>query len=398
MTDIRKRNGSKGVTYQVRFASKSVKSGYAYKTFDTLKEARYYAQTELPKHTSARHDTIKSVEHAVQRWLDTCEHEGRQGKDPISKSTFVNYKYRADIMRKYSWEKELHELEAPDIVAFRSWLLKNYSRDVAQKVLSAFHSALLEMVTQGILSTDPASNIAIQQSRYKEPVRIPSVEEMQTILRAADDLANDKNYWIARAWKRYRPMIYLAADTGMRPQEYLVMPIAGVLQNGVRITQALDGSNEIGPPKSRAGRRFIPVGLDTLKMVMDYQEKHDGPNSSKLLFPGEKGHHQTYNNFLRRGWYKLMEKAGMMVEKEVKGKKVTEALYTPYSLRHFFASMLISQNKDIKTIQEWMGHQDAAMTLNVYGHLIRLKNAEQNTEPTGILSGILQKPVEHGKN
>ena len=61
-------------------------------------------------------------------------------------------------------------------------------------------------------------------------------------------------------------------------------------------------------------------------------------------------------------------------------------MYTPYSLRHFFASVLIAQNKDLKTIQEWMGHEDAAMTLNVYGHLIRLKQSTNAAEPAGILS------------
>jgi hypothetical protein len=36
-----------------------------------------------------------------------------------------------------------------------------------------------------------------------------------------------------------------------------------------------------------------------------------------------------------------------------------------------------------------MGHEDAAMTLNVYGHLLRLKQAEEIPEPTGILSSVL---------
>ena len=35
MTDIRKRKGAKGITYQVRYPSKATKSGYAYKTFLT---------------------------------------------------------------------------------------------------------------------------------------------------------------------------------------------------------------------------------------------------------------------------------------------------------------------------------------------------------------------------
>jgi len=67
-------------------------------------------------------------------------------------------------MRAYDWDKELHELEAPDIGAFRSWLLKNYSRDQAKKVLSSFHSALLEMAAQGILAVDPAQ-VSLSRNR-----------------------------------------------------------------------------------------------------------------------------------------------------------------------------------------------------------------------------------------
>jgi integrase len=389
MTDIRKRSGTKGTTYQVRYPSKGTRTGYAYRTFTTLKEARYFAQHDLPKLRACKSPEIRSVDQAIQKWLDTCAYEGRQGKDPVSPATVEVYEYRAEIMRLYAWDKELHELESPDIVAFRSWLLKEYSRDQAKKVLSSFHSALLEMVTQGVLAVDPAANLSIQQSRYQEPVSIPSVAEVQAILRAADQLANDKNYWIARAWERYRPMIYLAADSGMRPQEYLVVPIADLLAQGVRVTQALDRSNKIGPPKSRAGRRYIPVGIETIKMAKAYSDRQDDLNPAKLLFPGEHGQHQRYNNYLRRGWHTLMEKAGLIQESEVDGKPVLEMMYTPYSLRHFFASMLIAQNKDLKTIQERMGHEDAAMTLNVYGHLIRLKKAEEISEPTGILSSVL---------
>jgi integrase len=66
---------------------------------------------------------------------------------------------------------------------------------------------------------------------------------------------------------------------------------------------------------------------------------------------------------------------------------VLKPIYTPYSLRHFAASMMIAQNVDLKTIQQRMGHQDAALTLNVYGHLIRHKQAEVSAAG-GILSHI----------
>ena len=109
---------------------------------------------------------------------------------------------------------------------------------------------------------------------------------MGTILTTCDRLANSKNQTIAKAWERYRAMIYLAADSGMRPQEYIALPIPGLLQNGVRVIQAVDRSNRIGPPKTQAGRRFIPVGADTLDMVRRYAQKH---GQGDLVFPSRDG-------------------------------------------------------------------------------------------------------------
>jgi len=73
------------------------------------------------------------------------------------------------------------------------------------------------------------------------------------------------------------------------------------------------------------------------------------------------------------------------------GEPVMTTRYAPYSLRHFFASVLIANNTDLKTIQTYMGHEDAAMTLNVYGHLIRSKRAEEEAAPIGIVSQFLSR-------
>ena len=354
-----------------------------------MKEARAFLDEGLPKSRHISQSENISVGDAVDRWLSICKHEGREGKDPVSPATVVNYEYRAKIIKAYGWTKGIRALEGPDAVAFRSWLLKNYSRDVAKKALSSFHSVMLEMGTQGLLKTDPVAGVTIQRSRYDAPVEIPSVEEMQKILRTADHLATHKNYWIREGWKRYRPMVYLAADTGMRPQEYLALLDNNLLEKGVQISQALDSSNKIGPPKTRAGRRYIPIGGETLKLVRAYQAGKGGAKAGALLFPNENGGHQRYNNYLRRCWHKLMEYASMMDKREVEGRETIEPRYTPYSLRHFYASMLINQNRDLKTIQERMGHADVKMTLEVYGHLIRQKHAEERAEEPGILELVL---------
>ena len=325
-----------------------------------------------------------------------CEHEGRDGRDPVSPATLAVYKACASIMRAYTWEPQLHELQSTDLVAFRSWLLKEYTRDQAKRALSCFHSMLIEMVTQGVLTTDPAARVTIQRSRYQEPVEIPSIAEVKSILAAADRLADHKYKYISQPWQRYRAMIYLASDSGLRPQEYLALPTADLLERGVRVTQAVSRSNRIEVPKSPAARRYLPVSTDVLGMTRHYIDRHEGPNLAGLVYPGEHGGHQQYGHFSKRCWRTLMTEAGLVQEKEIDGEKRLENLYTPYSLRHFYASMLIADNKDLKTIQERLGHVDAAMTLNVYGHLIKERQAKAREEDGGILGRILSKDASCG--
>ena len=378
MADVRKRVGKKGTTYQVRYPSKAAKSGYAFKSFDTLKEARAFREDSRARQHIAPHSSgVRTVEHAIDKWLEICEKEGRDGRDAVSQATLEQYKYRSRIMKAYSWVTAPAELTEPNIIEFRSWLLRNYSRDAAQKVLSSFHSVLIEMNKRGLIAEDPALNVTVEiDSRYSEPVKIPTIEEFQEILRAADRLANSKKYEIAKAWERYRPMIYLAADSGMRPQEYLVLPESGLQDGGVRIVQALDRSNRIGPPKTKAGRRYIPVSSASLDMVSHYAKKY---GKDGLVFPTRRdGGYQRYNNFLRRGWHTLMDEAGFATEVMENGSPVINRKFTPYSLRHFFASMLIEQNKSLKYVQTVMGHEDIKMTFDVYGHIIQEREAKRS--------------------
>lgn len=385
MSDIRKRVGKKGTTYQVRYPSKNVKSGYAYATFETRKEAQAFIESgKAREEGSSRPSVSITVDQAIDRWLEICEKEGREDREPVSQGTMVHYRWRARAMKAYRWPCAFHEIQESDVIEFRSWLKRTYTRDKAQKVLSSFHSVLLEMKRRNLIAADPAADITIAgESRYREPVEIPTVEEFTHILKTADALANSRRLDVAAAWERYRPMIYLAADSGMRPQEYLVLPPAALLDRGVNVVQALDTSNEIGPPKTKAGRRYIAVGAEALDMAKHYGAKH---GTGDLVFPARHARsHQRYNHYLRRGWHQLMEAAGFVEEETRNGKTVLIKKYTPYALRHFFASMLIEQNQNPKYIQNVMGHEDIAMTFAVYGHLIRRKETDRMDDQGGVI-------------
>jgi integrase len=379
MADIRKRNGSKGITYQVRYPSKAAKTGYAYRTFDTLKEAREFRESGETKIISARSGGghIITVADGLHKWLEVCEKEGRDGRDPVTAFTLKGYKYRARIISEYPWNKTLHELTAPDVIEFRSWLLKNYKRSMAHFILSSFHSMILEMVFRGVLLHDVAARVSIRErSRYEEPVTIPSEKEVMALLKAADKLANSKNLQTQRTWKRYRPVLYLAVDSGMRPQEYLAVADASVKDKGVQVSRAIERSGKkLSVPKTAAGRRFIDLSSDVYKMVRFYADHYAEPNKHHLIFPTSSGRWQLPENWRNRGFAAACLEAGLVVTEEVDGEKIDRPKYVPYDLRHFYASVLIASRRDLKTIQTLMGHEDIKTTLNVYGHLLKRTEA-----------------------
>jgi integrase len=390
LSDIRKRTGAKGTTYQVRYPSKATKTGYAYATFASRKEAlEFREQSHKYRNHSAAQAGIRTVEGGLQKWLDVCEHEGRNGRHPVTEGTLKHYEWRRDHILLYDWKKDLQELTTPDVVEFRSWLLRTYSRDVAGKLLTSFHSMVLELVTRGILTHDIVTGVSIHTAtRHDEPVAIPTEREIQHLLATADQLANSKNKQIQDSWERYRPMLYLAADSGMRPQEYIVLPHSNLTKDGVKVDRALEtGGRKIATTKTPAGRRFIPLSPHVLEMISHYRENNPVPSAYNLVFPTSSGHWQSPDNWRARGFYYACEQAGLVETVEENGRMVERAKYSPYDLRHFYASMLIEQRVSLKRIQRLMGHEKIETTLNVYGHVIeRVEGASE--ERTGMLASL----------
>jgi integrase len=391
MSDIRKRVGRKGTTYQVRYPNKKTKSGYTYATFATRKEALAFVEGGGTRQTNhSPHSEVETVKQATDMWLKICEKEGLNGREPVSTYTYKNYEYRAQFITEYDWETPLHELTAPDVVAFRSWLLqKGISRDLAGKVLSSFQSVMKEMTIRGILPHNIAAGVCIRaDARYKEPVVIPSKGDIVALLAAADRLANSKNQTLAKAWRRYRPMLYLAADSGMRPQEYLAAARSALGERGIRVERAIEGSGtKISVTKTPAGRRFIDLSGETIAMVRHYATNHSPQNRFDLIFPAAGGGLQSRRNWQRRGFNIACEEAGLMETVEKDGKRIDQPKYRPYDLRHFFASILIEKKTNLKKIQTLMGHSNIETTLNVYGHL--LEDETNAGDVTGMLTGII---------
>lgn len=388
MSDIRKRKNKNGnASYQVRYRNSSARSGFAYKSFNTLKQAKaFHSDTMQLVSLRSGPNSLRHINDAVKQWLDICRTEGLNGGEPVTAYTLSNYQYRADRILLYDWGKELWQLTAPDIVAFRSWLLRTApSRVTAQKVMITLHSVLKEMAIRGVIHTNIASGITVRtETRYDDPIAIPSKADVLALLSAADQLANSTNGTTALAWRRYRPMLYLAADTGMRPQEYLALPRDCVTKDGIRVEQAVAGDGRsISVTKTKAGRRFIETSPETIDMVRHYIRTHAPDSAHDLVFPTECGGWQCRKNWQRRGFNAACIEAGLV---KPNGTDEARPQFRPYDLRHFFASMLIAKKLDLKRIQSMMGHESIKTTLDTYGHLI--EDHDENRPRFGLLDDL----------
>ena len=125
MADLRRKKTAKGtIVHQVRYRSPSTKSGYAYRNFETVKQAKEFLSHVRQKSSNGlSQSTIRTVDDAVGAWLDICQSEGLNGGEPVTRYTLQNYSYRSGFVLGFEWPKEIWQLTAPDIVSFRLSLI-----------------------------------------------------------------------------------------------------------------------------------------------------------------------------------------------------------------------------------------------------------------------------------
>lgn len=393
MADIRRRKNDDGsVGYQVRYIDKSNKSGFGYKTFAKAKQAnRFKAVKDLEEASSSPTVQCMAIHDAIDMWLDICEKTGRDGREPVEQMTLVEYQRRARAMKQYPWTCQLHELLPKNIVAFRQWLLENFTRDMARRTLSSFRSVIIEMKMQGHIHFDPASDITIKTGgRYEDEdseVEIPSDQEVRDILGAADEMGK-KNGFMEIAWARYRPMIYLPVFSGLRLSEERGLPWQNLHRLKLDVKQRADKNGIIGPVKSKAARRSIELSTVITDMLFEWRDRCP-ETESNLVFPTSTGRAIMTNNFHTDAWLPLFREADLMVMRTARGEEKLRPKYTPHALRHYYASKLIEKKKDFKFIQSRMGHSRIETTLNIYGHLMKDREDEHRRTADELVEDLL---------
>ena len=175
---------------------------------------------------------------------------------------------------------------------------------------------------------------------------------------------------LTRVPAKHKHIIVTLIFTGMRSSELRGLTWDNVdLEKGViRIRQRADRWNEMGAPKSRAGRRDIPMTPMVRETLAEWLKRcPKGPPN--LVFPNGKGNAETHANIYHRVFKPLMVDGGI-VDGEGKPR------FSIHGLRHAAASLFIEQGWSPKKIQTILGHSSINMTFDVYGHLFHDDKAD----------------------
>jgi integrase len=111
------------------------------------------------------------------------------------------------------------------------------------------------------------------------------------------------------------------------------------------------------PPKSRCGRRAIPLTATMAQALWEHRRKSANPTGEALIWPTRNGTPQNPANMHSRVL-----------------KPATKAADVPWvgfhTLRHTCATTLFCYGANAKQVQMWLGHHSPAFTLATYVHLM----------------------------
>lgn len=329
------------------------------------------------------------LDHLLDEWFEIT-------KNRISQKTFEGYERMANYhLRSYIGKKRICDLDTHTIQKrYNEIKEKGLSSHTVRQVHKVINQALSYAVRTRRLKSNPCQFVNLPKVEHKE-MKYFTESELSVFLEFAKD-------------DRYYAAFVIAAETGMRIEEYLGLQWKDVdfeaqtvsIQRAL-ITNLNGGGYLFEQTKNGSSRRNLDLSnfaiqvlkahrriqLEQKLAILDVYEDLD------LIFPTQIGTPTLYGNLDQRHFKKIIKKANDAIAKANIEYGLNEALIPVirlYDLRHTCATLLLKALVPVKVVSERLGHRDPAMTLRVYQHVI----PAQQKEATGIMERLM---LGHGK-
>lgn len=227
---------------------------------------------------------------------------------------------------------------------------KTAVRTVARR-LSALRQFYRYLVSENIREDDPTSTIESPKQGRTLPKTL-SEDEVNALIQTAGEKGNAEG-------KRLVCLLEMIYATGLRVSELVGLPLSAISENTEFLIIEGKGGRERMVPLSEPAQEAIQNYLDVRK------EHAIADTEGKWLFPSKTSNsgHLTRQRFAQ------------LLKDLAKDAKVDEDRVSPHILRHAFATHLLNNGADLRSVQKMLGHADIATT-QIYTHILSDKAKE----------------------
>lgn len=225
---------------------------------------------------------------------------------------------------------------------------------IARK-LAAIKAFYRFMTAEGYMDANPAEVVEAGTKGIKLP-RVLSEDEVVRLL-------NQPEITTAEGF-RDRTMLEVLYATGMRVSELINLTLERVDLNMKYIIAFGKGSKERIVPLGSVAAEFLQQYLEKVRPKLTHEDR-----STNIVFLAFGGHELT-----RQRFWQIIRTYGRKAN-------INKAL-TPHILRHSFATHLLDNGADLRSVQELLGHSDISTT-QIYTHLTnkRLRDIYAKAHP-----------------
>lgn len=221
------------------------------------------------------------------------------------------------------------------------------TRTVARR-LSALRQFYRYLVSENIRKEDPTTAIESPKQTRTLPKTLSEAEVSTLIKTAANGGGADSVRLVC--------LLEMLYATGLRVSELVGLPLSAIGEDMQFLMVAGKGGRERMVPLSEPAQKAIRAYVEIRPQFVAIDDKG---TQGQWLFPSrtsESGHltRQRFAQLLKD----LAETAGLDAER-----------VSPHILRHAFATHLLSNGADLRSVQKMLGHADIATT-QIYTHII----------------------------
>jgi len=275
--------------------------------------------------------------------------KGLSHNSQITYSRFIN-KFTDWLKKNNLKNLKPHELTTDHLWKYRVYLSQSYNKNKKEPLkrtsvnyyLIALRSLLNYFADRDIQSL-PAEKIKLLKEKKEKSIKFLNLEQIKKLL-DTPDLSNEIGL-------RDKAILEVLFSTGLRVSE-----LTSLNREQIKIENLNEDLeiNVIGKGGRIRPVYLSPRALNALKEYFDTRK--DKNNALFINYKGPKPLNRLTSRSIENIVRKYVIKAGISI------------LASPHTIRHSFATDLLTQGVDLRLVQEFLGHKNIATT-QIYTHI-----------------------------